>query len=86
MFPKEKVNIAEFFCCEVCKHLTSFVLLMPKKLSVCIVNITTGSSQQKAENKEQKLVFFLLVSEKKSCYEIVKEMKTCSERKKKLVI
>ena len=43
----------------------------------------------KRRNKEQKLVFFLLVSVKKSCYEIVKERKTCyfgSERKKKLVI
>ena len=53
------------FFLSVCKHLTSFVLLMPKKLSVCIVNITTRSSQQKEETKNKNLCSFCWSQKKK---------------------
>ena len=57
LFERKSKHCWVFFL-NVCKHLTSFVLLMPKKLSVCIVNITTRSSQQKEETKNKNLCSF----------------------------
>ena len=86
--PKEKVNIAELFF-ERLQTFNLFYVVDAKEVVSLHRQHNYRVVPTKSRNKEQKLVFFLLVSEKKSCYRIVKKRKTCyfgSERKKKLVI
>ena len=71
--PKEKINIAEFF----------FVERLQKFNLFCLVD---AKSPTKSRKQRTKTCVLFVGLRKKSCYEIVKEMKTCSERKKKLVI
>ena len=86
-FKETERNIAEFFF-ERLQTFNLFCLVDAKEVVGLHRQHNYKVVPTKRRNKEQKLVFFLLVSVKKSCYEIVKERKTCyfgSERKKNLL-
>jgi hypothetical protein len=63
--PKEKVNIAQFFFVERLQTFNLFCLVDAKEVFGLHRQHDYRVVPTKSRNKEQKLVFFLLVSEKK---------------------